>query len=284
MTTQESYGPTSYGSELADIYDHWITRLQQDTDATVRFLAEHTDRAAKDTGARTALELGVGTGRVALPLAGLGVEVTGVDASEEMLGLLRAKPGADAVTLVTGDFTDPPARGPYTLAYIVFNTLYSLPTQDDQVRCLANTARLLADGGLFVFQGFVPDTARFEAGHHSGHRMEVARTAGASLSLGIARHDPVAQHMYPRYSLTDAPADTPGSAGATGGRDGTGTGAGTREHTVRFRYVWPAELDLMARLAGLTLERRFADWEGTPFAADSQAHVSVYRKSGPAPR
>ncbi|WP_030861541.1 class I SAM-dependent DNA methyltransferase [Streptomyces sp. NRRL S-37] len=261
MTTQENYGPTSYGEELADIYDNWIVRLQEDAEPTVRFLADLAERVAKDTGEGRVLELGVGTGRVALPLAARGVDVTGIDASEEMLAQLRGKSGSDAVSLVHGDFVTPDVRGPFGLVYVVFNTLYSLATQEDQIRCLAGAAALLPDGGAFVFQGFVPDTARFEAARHSGQQMEVARTGATSLNLGIARHDPVRQHMYPHYSLKDSDTE--------------------REHTVRFRYVWPSELDLMARLAGLTLEHRYADWAGGAFTAESQAHVSVYRKTGP---
>ncbi|MEU1013069.1 class I SAM-dependent methyltransferase [Streptomyces sp. NPDC005890] len=260
MTPQENYGPTSYGEELADIYDNWIVRLQQDTEPTVRFLADLAERVAKDTGERRVLELGIGTGRVALPLAARGADVTGIDASEEMLGRLRDKPGSDTVSLVHGDFTEPDVRGPFGLVYVVFNTLYSLAAQEDQIRCLDRAAALLPEGGAFVFQGFVPDIARFEAARQSGQQMEVARTGDTSLNLGIDRHDPVHQHMYPHYSLKDA-------------------GAG-REHTVRFRYVWPSELDLMARLAGLTLEHRYADWDQGPFTAGSQAHVSVYRKTG----
>src|SRR5215213_10283503 len=104
MTIQENYGPASYGEELADIYDDWIVRLQQDTEPTVRFLADLADRAAKDTGERRVLELGVGTGRVALPLGARGVEITGIDASDDMLDRLRTKPGSDQVSLVHGDF------------------------------------------------------------------------------------------------------------------------------------------------------------------------------------
>ncbi|MFF4470834.1 class I SAM-dependent DNA methyltransferase [Streptomyces sp. NPDC001599] len=262
MTTEQQYGPTSYGEELADIYDDWIVRLQDDTEPTVRFLAGLAARVAKDTGESRVLELGVGTGRVALPLAAAaGVEVTGVDASAEMLERLRGKPGSDKVSLVHGDFVRPDVRGPFGLVYIVFNTLYSLATQEDQIRCLAGAADLLPEGGAFVFQGFVPDAARFEGARRSGQRMEVARDGGTRLDLGIVHHDPVHQHMHPRYRLADPAAE--------------------REHTVRFRYVWPSELDLMARLAGLTLERRYADWDGGAFTGESQAHVAVYRKTGP---
>jgi SAM-dependent methyltransferase len=262
MATQENYGPTSYVDELADIYDHWIVRLQDDTEDTIRFLAALADRAARDTGVKRVLELGVGTGRVALPLSERGVDVTGIDASPDMLDVLRGKPGSDRVTLVTGDFAELDVEGPFALAYIVFNTLYSLASQEDQVRCLANAARLLPEHGRFVVQGFVPDTARFEAARRSGGLMEVARSEDHSLNLGVDRHDPVTQRMWPHYRLDH--------------------GDGSRDHTVQFRYVWPSELDLMARLAGLTLEHRYGGWDESPFTGESQAHVSVYRRTGAA--
>ncbi|MFJ2933203.1 class I SAM-dependent DNA methyltransferase [Streptomyces sp. NPDC087219] len=262
MATQENYGPTSYGDELADIYDNWIVRLQDDTDDTVRVLGELADSAARASGAKRILELGVGTGRVALPLSERGLEITGIDASPDMLDRLREKPGSHRVTLVQGDFADHTAEGPFALVYIVFNTLYSLSSQEEQLNCLSNAARLLPDDGLFVVQGFVPDTARFEMARQSQQLMEVARSEESSLNLGVARHDPVTQRMWPHYSLRDS--------------------ANSRDHIVQFRYVWPSELDLMARLAGLTLEQRYGGWDRSPFTGESQQHVSVYRKTGAA--
>lgn len=258
MSDHDEFGPESYGERLAGIYDDWVVQLQDDTEQAVTFLADLAKRTAAETGSAELLELGVGTGRVALPLTARGLSVTGVDASARMLELLAAKPGGTRVKPVLGDFTELDLAGEFGVAYIIFNTLLSLPTQDAQVRCLGNAAARLTDGGALVVQAFVPDVARFEAGRRSGQAMEVARQEDRALLLSVTDHDPVTQRMWPRYGLK--------------GTDGV------QEYPVQFRYVWPSELDLMARLAGLVPEGRWGGWEGQPFTGESPWHVSVYRR------
>ncbi|MBM0232581.1 methyltransferase domain-containing protein [Micromonospora sp. STR1_7] len=258
MTEHSEFGPESYGERLAEIYDDWVVQLQDDTEQTVTFLADLSKQTASETGAGDLLELGVGTGRVALPLAAKGLSVTGVDASVQMLDLLAAKPGGQQIQRVLGDFTDVRVDRQFGVVYIVFNTLLSLPTQEDQVRCLRNAAEHLVRGGALVVQAFVPDVARFEAGRSSGQAMEVARKESTSLLLSVSNHDPVTQRMWPRYGLKGD--------------------SGVQEYPLQFRYVWPSELDLMARLAGLKPESRWGGWEGQEFTAESPWHVSVYRR------
>lgn len=258
MSATTDFGPDSYGERLAGIYDEWVVRLQDDTDKTVDYLAGLSKRIGAATGNADLIELGVGTGRVALPLSAAGHSVTGVDASPKMLAQLAEKPGGDRVTAVLGDFTELSVSRSYGIAYIIFNTLLSLPSQDDQVRCLQSVAKALVPGGVLVVQIFVPDVARFEMGRRSGQEMEVARSDEGALLLQVADHDPVTQRMWPRYGLRGAD--------------------GVEHFPVRFRYVWPSELDLMARLAGLELRERLGGWEGEPFTGESPSHVSVYRR------
>ncbi|MBX6768976.1 MAG: class I SAM-dependent methyltransferase [Actinomadura rubrobrunea] len=236
---------------LADVYDQWVVGVRNDTEQVVSFLA----KLAEETGRAPLLELGIGTGRVALPLAERGYEVWGIEASDAMIERLRAKPGSDAITVVRGDFADVAPEGPFGVVFVVFNTFFGLADQDEQVRCFQNAAARLRDGGAFVVQAFVPDVARFE----SGMTMEVAKDGDTSMHLGMSRHDRVAQLVWPRYEMRS---------------NGSST-----DYEVRFRYAWPSELDLMARLAGLTLESRFGDWNREPFTASSMGHVSVYRKA-----
>jgi len=247
--------PQTYGEKLAGIYDDWIVQLQDDAEEAVAFLA----KLAGDTAPQPLLlELGVGTGRIALPLSASGLAVTGVDASEQMLDRLRAKPGSDKISLVVGDFSALGDIGSFDVVFAVFNTFLSLTSQDAQVACFASAAEQLAPGGAFVLQMFVPDVARFEMAQQSGQRMEVARAGEESLTLGMAKHDPVTQRLWPQYGMQ--------------------SDNGTTDYSVQFRYVWPSELDLMARLAGLTLERRMAAWDGETFTGTSPSHVSIYRK------
>ena len=218
---------------------------------TVDLLAE----LAADLGEPpSALELAVGTGRVALPLAARGVLVHGVDLSEAMLDRLRAKPGADGVSLTAGDMATTRVPGEYAVAYLVFNTIGNLTTQDQQVEAFANAARHLVPGGRFVVEVGVPQLQRVPA----GERFHVfSRTEER---LGVDEYDVVTQQMWSHHHRFEG-------------------SVGTRR-SVPFRYVWPAELDLMARLAGMRLEHRWADWDRSPFTARSPSHVSVWRRTG----
>ena len=240
----EGYRPETYGDRIADVYDAMMADLPDPTDSV--------DRLAELAGPGPALELGIGTGRVALPLAARGVQVHGIDASAAMVERLRAKPGGDAITVTFGDFADVPVEGSYPLVYVVFNTFFALLSQDDQLRCFAAVADRLAPGGAFLLSGFVPDPTLYSGG-------QSVRTTEVGLDrarLDLARHDPVAQRVdFQHVVLTEA---------------------GIRLYPGALRYAWPSELDLMARLAGLRLRERWGGWRREPFGADSGLHVSVY--------
>jgi SAM-dependent methyltransferase len=201
-----------------------------------------------------ALELGIGTGRIALPLRECGVPVDGIDLSSAMVARLRAKPGAEDIGVTIGDFASTVLGKTFTLVYLVFNTINNLTTQDQQVDCFRNAAAHLEPGGRFVIEVGVPDLQRLPHGE-SFRPFSVTPT-----HLGIDEYDVVGQGLISHhYSLHD---------GAWEAR------------SIPFRYVWPAELDLMAKTAGLALENRWAGWKHEPFTASSTTHVSVWRKIG----
>jgi SAM-dependent methyltransferase len=211
------------------------------------------ERLAELAGDGRALELAIGTGRIALPLAARGVGVAGIDNSEAMLGRLRAKPGADAIEIVLGDMATTRVAGEFSLAYLVFNTIFNLTTQDGQVACFANAAAHLRPGGRFVIEARVPELQRLPL----GQTVLPWRADPAGLSYYV--YDVVTQRLSGQhYNLEE---------------DGA-----LRPSPVEMRYAWPSELDLMARLAGMRLEHRWAGWAGEPFTALSPAHVSVYVK------
>jgi SAM-dependent methyltransferase len=240
------YDPATYGDRMAEVYDEWFG-TPADAEEAVAFLRDLA-------GLGPALELGIGTGRVALPLAEKGIEVHGIDASEAMVERLRAKPGGEGVPVSIGDFADVGVEGRFSLVYVVFNTFFALLRQEDQVRCFANVARRLDDGGVFVVEAFVPDPERMAGGEVTQtRRVEVDR-----VFLETSRYDPVHQRVYSQNIVM----------GETE----------TRFYPVQIRYAWPSELDLMARLAGLTLRERFGGWRREPFTASSKNHVSVYER------
>ena len=240
----EGYRQETYGDRIAEVYD--------DMTATLPDPADCVDRLAELAGPGPALELGIGTGRIALPLAARGVEVHGIDASEAMVQRLRAKSGGDAIAVTLGDFAEVPVEGSYPLVYVVFNTFFSLLTQDEQVGCFAAVAGRLAPGGAFVLELFVPDPTL-----HSGGQSVRTRHLGLDLArLDLALHDPVAQRVDFQNVLL--------------------SGDGVRLLPGSIRYAWPSELDLMARLAGLRLRERWGGWRREPFGAASDSHVSVY--------
>jgi SAM-dependent methyltransferase len=245
----DGYDAATYGERIADRYDDAVTERASDADACVSFLADLARGGP-------ALELAIGTGRIAIPLAARGVVVGGVDISPAMVERLRAKPGGDAIPVAMGDFADVPVDGRFSLVYLVFNTLFALLTQGDQVRCFANVAEHLTDDGAFVIECFVPDVGRFDR----GQRVHVMDIGVDSVSLTVSKHDPLTQVVTSQeVTLRDD---------------------GARLDPVVIRYAWPAELDLMARLAGLRLQERWADWGRTPFTATSVSHVSVYARQG----
>lgn len=239
----EGYEPRTYGDLVADIYDELYADL--DPGAAVETLAALA-------GEGPVLELAIGTGRVALPLAARGLEVHGIDASEAMVERLRAKPGGDRIPVTMGDFADVGVEGSFSLVFVGFNTFFALTTQEAQVRCFANVAARLAPGGVFALEGFVPDLGRF--------RNNQAVTAPVveldRVMLDVSRHDPVEQRIDAHHVIV--------------------TRDGIRLQPVHIRYAWPPELDLMARLAGMRLRERWADWDRSPFTEESGRHVSVY--------
>ncbi len=214
-------------------------------DPVVNFLAELA-------GSGRALELGIGTGRIALPLARRGVPVHGIELSKAMIARLRAKPGGDDIGVTIGDFASTTVDGPFSVAYLVFNTISNLTTQAGQVACFRNVAAHLEPGGTFVIEVGVPDLQLLPPGE------TVRPFALSETHLGFDEYDVVTQGLISHhFTLVD--------------------GAFVRS-SVPFRYAWPAELDLMAQLAGMRLRDRWAGWKREPFTSDSRQHVSVWEK------
>lgn len=214
-------------------------------------VAPVVDFLAPLAGGAGALEFGVGTGRIALALSGRGVRVHGLDLSEAMVARLRAKPGADAISVTIGDFARTSVGARFGLVYLVFNTIMNLTTQEEQVGCFRNAAAHLQPGGYFVVEVMVPELRRLPPG-------DTTRVFALSPEhLGFDEYDVANQGLISHHYRVTA-----GQLGVW---------------SVPFRYVWPAELDLMARLAGMTLWQRWGGWRREPFTSDSSGHVSVWR-------
>lgn len=237
-----------FGEEVAATYDE---SAGAEFDPAV--IARTVDVLAELAGDGAALELAVGTGRVALPLAARGVRVSGIELSTAMADRLRAKDTERRVAVTIGDMVTTRVEGSFRLVYLVFSTIGNLVTQDEQVACFASAAAHLGPGGRFVIEVGVPDLRRLPPG-------EDARVfSHAPGYVGYDRYtDLVAQQAVSHHFFAD--------------------GSGGRELCTPFRYVWPSELDLMARLAGLSLQDRWAGWDRAPFTGDSTSHVSVWVK------
>lgn len=239
-----------FGPEVAARYD---------ADSAAMFAPEAllpaVDRLQALSGGGPALELAIGTGRIALPLAARGVAVTGIELSPAMVEQLRAKPGGADIPVVLGDMATTTIDATFALAYLVFNTIVNLTTQDAQLQCFVNAAAHLDPGGCFVVEVNVPQLRRLPPG-------ESANVIAVEDDYwGINEIDVVDQRMVSHhFMLTDE---------------------GIRHRPIPFRYVWPSELDLMARFAGLRLRDRWGDWSGAPFTAQSRSHVSVWEKAAP---
>jgi SAM-dependent methyltransferase len=243
MTNEDGY----FGEPVAAMYDETSDKMFDPAvvDPTVDFLAELA-------GDGHALELGIGTGRIALPLAARGVEVHGIELSRAMAARLRAKPGGEGIRVTIGDVATAKVDGTFRLAYLVFNTIMNLTTQAAQVACFQNVAAHLEPGGRFVIEVGVPDLQRLPP----GERFVVFD--GSETHWGIDEYDVVNQGLISHhFQVID-------------GRVEKSSGP--------FRYVWPAELDLMAELAGMRLRERWAGWKRTPFTSNSRQHVSVWEK------
>jgi len=237
-----------FTGEVAARYDETLGAK-----ASPEVLGPTVDVLADLAGDGRALELAIGTGRVALPLAARSVPVSGIELSPDMVAQLRAKPGADAIPVTIGDMTTTQLEGTYRLVYLVYSTIGNLETQERQVAVFTNAAAHLEPGGSFVIEVGVPDLRRLVPGH------DAVVFAHAPGYVGYDRYDDlVAQHAVSHHFVADD--------------------AGVHEVRTPFRYVWPSELDLMAQLAGLELAERWADWDRAPFGAASPSHVSVWRK------
>jgi SAM-dependent methyltransferase len=239
------FDPAAYGGHFASVYDDVYADLSPDD--AVRCLADLA-------GGGTVLEFGIGTGRIAIPLAAMGVAVEGIDASPQMVTQLRGKPGGADLRVEIGNFSSTVMGRRYALAVLAFNTINALPSQEAQVATFCNAAAHLEPAGAFVVENWVPDVAAF----HRRRAVRVHEVGERQVLLDVAELRPAEQRMSTaRLAFT---------------------GEGVRLLPMNHRYVWPAELDLMARLAGMHLEVRWEDWARRPFTDDSTTYVAVYRR------
>jgi SAM-dependent methyltransferase len=240
----KGYDPAmGFGPDVARRYDD---EKRGDEDVAVVFLAGLA-------GQGPALELAIGTGRIALPLAARGIRVDGIDISPHMVEQLRAKPGGDRIDVTIGDFADVGVSGAYRLIYVVFNTMFNLLTQDDQVRCFQNVAAHLTDDGSFVIEAGTPAVLY---GLQDDQYVEAEAIEVDEVRLDVLKHDPVNQTLAESHVSISS--------------------QGVRLNPVAQRYAWPAELDLMARIAGLRLKERWAGWDRRPRTARTRNVISVY--------
>src|SRR5215213_2247106 len=234
----------TYDEACADVYDQWFGSCEE---ASI-------DRLAELAGSGRVLELGIGSGLIALPLAARGIELHGIDLSPAMVAKLRAKPGGEAIPVTMGSFADVAVEGEFSLIFVAYNSFFALQTQEEQVRCFQNVAAHLAEGGTFVLEAFVPQSANFTGG------LKVTAVTDERIGLKVSEHDPVRQRLKSQHVVI---------------RNGE-----VRLYPVEVRYAWPAELDLMARIAGLRLRHRWSNWDRDEIRPDSARHVSVYEKAG----
>ena len=240
------YTPATYGDRIADVYD----QIYQPTDVTdcISMLSELASRGR-------ALELGIGTGRIAIPLAAKGAEVHGIDSSKAMVAQLRVKECEREIPITIGDFADVDVDGTFSLIFVVANTFFALTSQDDQIRCFENVASKLDERGVFLIEAFVPDVSVFSEGNH----MRARPLDLSSVKLDVTVYDRMNQIVDTRtLRLSEE---------------------GIETYPFRLRYVWPSEMDPMARLAGFRLLERWADWRRSPFTSESRSHVSLYMKN-----
>lgn len=240
-----AYSASTYGDEIAEFYD----ALHGDSDPqAIATLAELA-------GQGPALELGIGTGRLALPLVQLGVRVHGIDASPAMVERLRRKPNGPAVGVTVGDFGTVQLDERFALIFVAFNTFFGLATPEEQTRCFRNAASMLQPQGAFLIEAFVPDLGRFDR----GQRLAVSRIDPDAVWVEAARCDATRQVVDSHLVRL--------------------SNAGVRLFPIRIRYAWPSELDLMAAMAGLRLRERWSGWNKQPFSSSSPAHISIYERA-----
>jgi SAM-dependent methyltransferase len=241
---------TSFGPRVAARYDD-VPRGDESAAVT---------RLAELAGAGPALELAIGTGRIALPLAATGLRVDGIELSPSMIERLRVKPGGDALTVTCGDMATVELPDRYRLVYVVFNSIMNLVNQDEQVQCVANAARHLSDDGLFVVENVVPDGMYALRHDRDGvdQYVDAEQIEAEGVTVEVGRYDRVTQRVDKCHVHL--------------------SNRGVALDPLALRYVWPSELDLMARLAGLRLRHRWGGWQGEPFDGRSLRHVSVYAR------
>jgi len=241
--TMNFYSDETYGERVADVYDEWYTQVDPHA----------IDRLVELSAQGRALELGIGTGRVALPLAARNVDVSGIDAAESMINRLKGKEGGERIHIYKGSFADVNVEGEFQLIYVVFNTFFALSSQDEQVRCFRNVAKHLTSSGRFAIEAFVPNLNRFTGGQVNW----ATKVTEEVVELDVGKHDSVKQSVTSqKVVLKD--------------------GEPVRLYPVQIRYAWPTEIDLMAQLAGLRLLERWGSWQRTPFDEESGKHISIY--------
>jgi SAM-dependent methyltransferase len=240
------FAPETFGELNAANYD--ALHDPGTTDDTVKLILELV-------GNGRVLELAIGTGRIALPLAKAGLEVHGIEASPDMVAKLKEKPGGQSIPVTIGDMADVAIEAHFDHAFLVYNTQFNLTTQEAQVRCFVNVAKRLRPGGTFLIETSVPDKERTS----NRQSVRVLKVELDSVLIEAVIHDAVAQRFeFQRIHATER---------------------GIRLVPLVMRYAWPAEIDLMAQLAGLTLRNRWGGWRKEPFNAESKTHVSVYEKA-----
>jgi SAM-dependent methyltransferase len=240
----ESYGPDTYGQRIAEVYDGLWPNPDEDCLNVLASIGK---------GVRV-LELGIGTGRVALPLKRRGIDIQGIDASIAMVEKLKLKEQGKSIPVTIGDFTSLTVDGKFGLIFIVFNTFFGLTTSESQLSCMKSVSEHLDRNGRFVIEAFVPDVKRFV----DGQTVRAIKVEADLVQLDVSRHDPqnqvvTSQHVFIKRS-------------------------GVEMYPVKIRYAWPVELDLMAQLAGMHLVERWSDWKRTPFSQHSGGHISLFSK------
>lgn len=238
----ENFDELTYGERIAEVYD----RFYLDADESTIDLLEDLADGGK------VLELGIGTGRIALPLHKRGIKVVGIDSSPAMITKLREKPLGDEIEVHEGSFIDLPVEGKFSLIFIVFNTLFALLTQEDQISCIRSVASHLTSNGHFLVEAFVPDLCRYQR-HQNVCAVQVDES---EVRLDVSQLDPVSQKVTTQHMLL--------------------RNNGVKLYPSMLRYIWPSELDLMARIAGLQLKHRWGGWRQEEFNKTSGKHISVY--------
>jgi len=238
----KSYSDETYGERVAGVYDDWYTHVDPHA----------IDRLAELAGTGRVLELGIGTGRIALPLATRNIDVSGIDVAQSMIDRLKEKAGSEPIDVHLGNFGDFRLAEKFQLIYVVFNTIFLLTKQEAQVDCFRNVAAHLSDDGCFLIEAFVPNLNRFQGGQVNW----ASKVTDDVVELDVGQHNAATQIVTAQKVVL--------------------TEGNVRLYPIQIRYAWPSELDLMAQLAGLRLRERWSSWQRTPFEAGSEKHISLY--------